>query len=195
MDLRAQEVLDFWFGAPGSPEHGQTRDLWFTKRDDADALIRTRFGALIDAALRGDLDAWARVDEDPPRGALALIVLLDQFTRNAFRDTARAFAGDAQALVVATALVDGGQDRQLTLLERQFVYLPFEHAESLPLQQRAVALFTQLAADGLASPLEWAIKHRDVIARFGRFPHRNVQLGRPSTPAEEVFLSQPGSRF
>lgn len=195
MDLRAQEVLDFWFGAPGSPEHGQTRDLWFTKRDDTDALIRTRFGALIDAALRGELDAWARVDEDPPRGALALIVLLDQFTRNAFRDTARAFAGDAQALVVATALVDGGQDRQLTLLERQFVYLPFEHAESLPLQQRAVALFTQLAADGLASPLEWAIKHRDVIARFGRFPHRNVQLGRPSTPAEEAFLSQPGSRF
>lgn len=195
MDARAQEVLDFWFGAPGSPEHGQTRDLWFTKRDDTDALIRTRFGALIEAALRGELDVWARVDEDPPRGALALIVLLDQFTRNAFRDTARAFAGDARALAVATALVDAGRDRQLTLLERQFVYLPFEHAESLPLQERAVTLFKQLAADGLASPLDWAIKHRDVIARFGRFPHRNAQLGRESTAEETAFLAQPGSRF
>ena len=195
MDARAQQVLDFWFGAPGSAERGQTRALWFTKRDDTDALIRTRFGALIDAALRGELDAWARVDEDPPHGALALIVLLDQFTRNAFRDTARAFAGDAQALAVATALVEAGLDRSLTLLERQFVYLPFEHAESLPLQQHAVTLFTQLAADGLAEPLDWAIKHRDVIARFGRFPHRNQQLGRASTPAEVSFLTQPGARF
>ena len=191
MDARAQDVLDFWFGAPGSPEYGQTRALWFTKRDDTDQAIRTRFGPWIDLALSGQLDGWA----DSPRGALALIVLLDQFTRNAFRDTARAFAGDAQALAVATALVEAGQDLSLTLLERQFAYLPFEHAESLPLQERAVTLFTQLAADGLGGPLDWAIKHRDVIARFGRFPHRNQQLGRASTPAEVAFLAQPGSRF
>jgi uncharacterized protein (DUF924 family) len=195
MDPRAQEVLDFWFGAPGSPEHGQTRALWFTKRDDTDGLIRARFGALIEAALTGELDDWARTGASAARGALALIVLLDQFTRNAFRDTARAFVGDTRALAVATALVDTGQDRTLALLERQFVYLPFEHAESLPLQERAVALFTQLATDGLAEPLDWAIKHRDVIARFGRFPHRNQQLGRASTPAEVTFLAQPGSRF
>lgn len=191
MDARAQDVLDFWFGAPGSPEQGQTRALWFTKRDDTDQLIRTRFGPWIDLGLSGQLDAWA----DSPRGALALIVLLDQFTRNAFRETARAFAGDAQALAVAAALVEAGQDRSLSLLERQFVYLPFEHAESLPLQQRSVILFTQLAADGLIAPLDWAIKHRDVIARFGRFPHRNQPLDRVSTVDELAFLAQPGSRF
>jgi uncharacterized protein (DUF924 family) len=195
MDARAQEVLDFWFGAPGSPEHGQTRALWFTKRDDTDAQIRTRFGALIEEALSGALDDWTHSGPSAPRGALALIVLLDQFTRNAYRDTAHAFAGDGRALAVATLLVDTGQDRSLALLERQFVYLPFEHAESLPLQERAVILFTQLAADGLAEPLDWAIRHRDVIARFGRFPHRNQQLGRASTPAEVAFLVQPGSRF
>ncbi len=191
MDARAQAVLHFWFGAPGSPEQGQSRALWFSKSHDTDALIRARFGALIDAGLNRELDDWAQSS----RGALALIVLLDQFTRNVFRDTARAFAGDPQALAVATTLVEAGQDRSLVLLERQFVYLPFEHAESLPLQERAVTLFTQLAADGLGGPLDWAIKHRDVIARFGRFPHRNQQLGRASTPAEVAFLAQPGSRF
>jgi uncharacterized protein (DUF924 family) len=191
LDPREADVLDFWFGAPGSAEHGQARDLWFTKQDATDALIRARFGALIESALRGELDAWSGT----PRGALALIVLLDQFTRNAFRDTPRAFAGDARALSVAQAQVDAGHDLALSLNERWFVYLPFEHAESLPLQERAVALFTQLAADGLTAPLEWAIKHRDVVARFGRFPHRNAILGRASSPEEAAFLQQPGSRF
>ncbi|MDZ7652411.1 MAG: DUF924 family protein [Burkholderiaceae bacterium] len=191
IDPRAADVLDFWFGAPGTGEHGCTRDLWFTKQPATDALIAVRFGALIESALRGELDAWS----DTPRGALAQIVLLDQFTRNAFRDTPRAFAGDAQALSIAQALVDPGHDRALGLHERWFVYLPFEHAESLPLQDRAVALFTQLAADGLDAPLAWAIKHRDVVARFGRFPHRNAILGRASSPEEAAFLTQPGSRF
>lgn len=191
MDPRAQQVLDFWFGAPGSPEHGSARDLWFSKRDTTDALIRERFGTLIDAALRGECDAWI----DTPRGALALIVLLDQFTRNAFRDTPRAFAGDDRALAIAAALVDRGDDRQLAPVERWFAYLPFEHAESLAMQDRSVALFTALSADGLREPLDWAIKHRDVIARFGRFPHRNVILGRVSTAEEAAFLQQPGSRF
>lgn len=195
LDPRAVEVLDFWFGAPGAPEHGHTRALWFTKHAETDALIRARFGALIEAALRGELDGWAVVDADPPRSALALIVLLDQFTRNAFRDTARTFDGDGKALALAQALVDRGSDRALTLHERWFAYLPFEHAESLALQDRSVALFTALANDGLSEPLAWAIKHRDVVARFGRFPHRNAILGRASTPEETAFLEQPGSRF
>jgi uncharacterized protein (DUF924 family) len=191
LDPRARDVLDYWFGAPGSPEHGHERELWFTKRAATDDEIRGRFGALIEAALHGDLETWRAT----PRGTLALIVLLDQFTRNVFRDTPRAFAGDAQALAMASALVERGDDRQLSLHERAFAYLPFEHAESMPLQDQAVALFTRLADDGYPGPLPWAIRHREVIERFGRFPHRNEILGRASTPEEAAFLQQPGSRF
>lgn len=191
MHASPREVLDFWFGAPGSAERGNTRALWFTKSDATDTLIRTRFGNAVDAALRGELDHWSQ----DLQGALALIVLLDQFTRNIHRDTPRAFAGDAAALALAQRLTDTGLDRQLSLRERWFVYMPFEHAEDLPMQERSVALFRQLADEGLAEPLDWAIKHRDVVARFGRFPHRNAVLGRPTTPEEEGFLRQPGSRF
>jgi uncharacterized protein (DUF924 family) len=191
MHASPQEVLDFWFAAPGSAEHGTARRLWFTKSADTDALIRARFGATVDAALQAKLDHW----REELRSTLALIVLLDQFTRNIFRDTARAFAGDAAAIALAERVVDAGLDRQLSLNERWFVYLPFEHAESLSLQERAVQLFKQLAADGLTEPLAWAIKHRDVVARFGRFPHRNALLGRVSSPEEEAFLREPGSRF
>jgi uncharacterized protein (DUF924 family) len=191
MHASPQEVLDFWFAAPGSAEHGTARRLWFTKSDDTDALIRARFGATVDAALQAKLDHW----REELRSMLALIVLLDQFTRNIFRDTARAFAGDAAAIALAERVVDAGLDRQFSLNERWFVYLPFEHAESLSLQERAVQLFKQLAADGLTEPLAWAIKHRDVVARFGRFPHRNALLGRVSSPEEEAFLREPGSRF
>jgi uncharacterized protein (DUF924 family) len=145
----------------------------------------------VDAALQAKLDHW----REELRSTLALIVLLDQFTRNIFRDTARAFAGDAAAIALAERVVDAGLDRQFSLNERWFVYLPFEHAESLSLQERAVQLFKQLAADGLTEPLAWAIKHRDVVARFGRFPHRNALLGRVSSPEEEAFLREPGSRF
>lgn len=203
VDPRAAEVLDFWFGAPGSAEHGRTRALWFGKSDALDAEIRSRFGAAIEDALGGALDSW--VDDTPasvtpapadrPRATLALILLLDQFTRNAFRDTPRAFAGDARALSLAQRLVERGDDRRLSLHERWFAYLPFEHAESLPMQDRSVALFTQLAHEGLHEPLDWAIKHRDVIVRFGRYPHRNAILGRASTAEEQAFLAQPGSRF
>lgn len=191
MHSSPQEVLDFWFGAPASAERGSTRALWFTKSDATDTLIRTRFGNTVDGALRGELDHWSQ----DLQGALALIVLLDQFTRNIHRDTPRAFAGDAAALALARRLVDAGLDRQLSLHERWFAYMPFEHAEDLPMQERSVALFRQLADEGLAEPLDWAIKHRDVVARFGRFPHRNAVLGRPTTPEEETFLRQPGSRF
>ncbi len=186
-----QDVLDFWFGAPGSSEHGTAREFWFRKSDATDATIRTRFGGDVEAALAGDRAAWA----SRPRSALALVLLLDQFTRNIFRDTPRAFAGDAQALALARALVSAGHDKAMATYERWFVYLPFEHAESLAEQEEALRLFGELAQNGAPDGLLWARKHRDVIARFGRFPHRNAILGRVSTPEEEAFLQQPGSRF
>lgn len=187
-------VLDFWFGAPGSAEHGRTRELWFRKSEATDRAIAARFGDEVEAALRGERYVWTE-DGTDARGTLALILVLDQFTRNIFRDMPRAFVGDGTALSLAQHLVDTGLHRRLSLLERWFAYMPFEHAESRSAQDRAVALFTQLAADGLPEPLDWAIKHRDVIARFERFPHRNELFGRASTAEEEAFLRLPGSRF
>lgn len=186
------EILDFWFGAPGSPEHGQTRKLWFTKSAATDEEIRRRFGPSVDAALRGDLDRWAERDA---RDALALILLLDQFTRNVYRDSARSFGGDAAALAIARRLVADGRDLHLTPLERWFAYLPFEHSEQMADQHESLRLFGELAAEGLAEPLVWAQKHFDVVSRFGRYPHRNDLLGRESTAEEIEFLREPGSRF
>lgn len=191
MPAAPQDVLDFWFGAPGSAEHDTSRPLWFKRSAATDAQIRERFGATVETALAGGLDAWAQ----EPRSTLALIILLDQFTRNIYRDSPRAFAGDERAQRLALVLVDSGADRQLSRHERWFAYMPLLHAEALPLQERAVELFRALAADGLADPLDWAIRHCEVVRRFGRFPHRNETLGRVSTPEEESFLRQPGSRF
>jgi uncharacterized protein (DUF924 family) len=186
-------VLEFWFGAPGSAGHGQARAEWFRKDAAFDTHIAGRFGALIDAALAGRCDGW-RVT---PPGALALIIVLDQFTRNVLRDTPRAFAGDAAAQALTRHLLDCGGDALLLPVQRAFVYLPFEHAEDLALQDEAVQRFDALAAvapelDGMR---DYAHRHRAVIARFGRFPHRNAILGRPSTPQELEFLREPGSRF
>jgi uncharacterized protein (DUF924 family) len=189
----AEDVLDFWFGAPGSPEHGQWREAWFRKDPAFDAQIAQRFGPAIEAALGGGLRDWAA----SPTGALARILLLDQFTRNVFRDTARAFAGDGLALETARALVSGHHDLSLAPLRRAFVYLPFEHAEDMAMQDESVRLFTALVATTSDSHglLDYARRHRDVIARFGRFPHRNVALRRASTADEQAFLALPGSRF
>jgi uncharacterized protein (DUF924 family) len=176
-------VLDFWFG----PEDAE-RAEWFRADPAFDRLVAERFGPAVEAALAGELDAWAGT----PHGALARIVLLDQFTRNAFRGTPRAFAGDALALAAARRMVREGQDDALTPMQRQFAYMPFEHAEDLEAQREGVKL---IGAKAPASQLEWAVKHHDVIARFGRFPHRNEILGRESTPEEVAFLKQPGSRF
>jgi uncharacterized protein (DUF924 family) len=194
LQVGAQELLDFWFGAPGSEGYGQPRRAWFVKKPEFDAGIRERFGALVDAAVQGGLREW---DDAGPQGVLARILLLDQFTRNAYRDTPGAFAGDALALAAAQGLVDAGADRALLPVQRTFVYLPFEHAEDAFLQERAVELFARLAAEypGFESNLDYAHRHRGVIARFGRFPHRNAILGRASTPEEIEFLQQPGSRF
>ena len=182
-------VLEFWF-----PPAGGYRPEWFRKDEAFDAAIRQRFGGDIDAALVGHGPAEA-TDID----LLARIVVLDQFTRNIFRGTPRAFAGDAQALAIATALVGAGRDKNLTPWQRWFAYLPFEHSESLIEQERSVALFAALAreqhSDAFENALDYAKRHRDVIARFGRFPHRNAILGRVSTTEEVDFLKQPGSSF
>ena len=186
-----QQVLDFWFGAPPAE---QPRREWFAKDCGFDAEVRRRFDATIDAALQG---RWPD-DDDGTAAQLAKIVVLDQFTRNAHRDTPRAFAGDAAALAAARRLVASGADRALPPLQRWFAYLPYEHAEDLATQDEAVALFESLAAEHpvqASEALDWAVKHRDVVARFGRFPHRNLVLGRVSTDAESDFLAQPGSSF
>ena len=190
MAMDAGAVLGFWFGDPPATE---PRAEWFRKDAAFDAQIRERFGATLDAALQGGLRDW----DSTPQGALARIVVLDQFTRNAFRDTPGAFAGDALALAAAQALVASGADRALGAWQRQFVYLPFEHAEDLAMQDESVRLFTRLHAEtqGFAGSLDYAQRHRAIIERFGRFPHRNAILDRPSTAEERAFLQQPGSSF
>ncbi len=178
------DVLDFWFGGP--------QERWFTQSDATDEAIRTSFGGTIEAALRGEFKEWTAT----PRGALALIIVLDQFTRNIFRDTPAMFAGDARARELARALVASGDDQELAPGERWFVYMPFEHSESMADQHESMRLFSALADQtGLTEPVQWARKHFDVIARFGRYPHRNALLGRESTTEEMEFLAQPGSRF
>ncbi len=192
-DARATEVLDFWFGAPDASGKLATREAWFRKDAAFDASIRERFGTRIDAALRGELAVWAK----EPMSALALVLLLDQFTRNTRRDSAGMFAGDALALGITRDIVAAGWDRSMAGVQRQFVYLPFEHSESLADQHESLRLFAQLGQHHpeLAGLLEWARKHHDIVARFGRFPHRNAALGRASTAEEAEFLKQPGSGF
>jgi uncharacterized protein (DUF924 family) len=189
----AQAVLDFWFGAPGSALRGTQRPEWWRKDPAFDTEIRTCFGALVERALRGELEDWAATAE----GALAQVLLLDQLTRNAFRGTPRAFAGDARALAAAQAMVGRRQDEALPPEQRAFVYMPFEHAEGLAMQEEAIRLFTRLAAiaPDQEDQLDYARRHHAVIRRFGRFPHRNPILGRRSTAEEAAFLEQPGSGF
>jgi len=181
-------ILDFWFGPP---PHA-ARDAWFRKDPAFDATIRDRYGAAIDKALAGAYGDWCV----SAQGALARVLLLDQFTRNVHRDTAKAFAGDARALATAQDAIARGFDVALSAHERRFLYMPFEHGESLADQERSVALFEALAREtGLDDPVDWAVRHADVIRRFGRFPHRNAILGRPSTDEELAYLAQPGSGF
>lgn len=192
--MTAQDVLDFWFLPPGSEAYGQQRAEWFRKDDAFDAAIAERFGTLIEQAVAGGLREW---DEQGAHGILARILVLDQFTRNAWRGTAASFAGDSLALAAAERLVSSGGDLTLLPVQRWFAYMPFEHAEDARMQERSVDLFTALAQQhpGYDGVLDYAHRHRGVIARFGRFPHRNAILGRASTPDETAYLSQPGSGF
>lgn len=199
-DPRIEDVLAFWFGAaandPDAIEAESKR--WFARDADFDAAIRERFAPLREDAVSGRLDAWL----DTPRGRLALILLVDQFSRNLFRGDARAFEHDPLARRWSLDGIRTGDDRALRAIERVFFYLPLEHSESLADQQRAVDLFTNLRdevpaalQDTFAGFLDYAQRHHDVIARFGRFPHRNGVLARDFTPEEAAYLAQPGSGF
>jgi uncharacterized protein (DUF924 family) len=181
-------VLAFWFGeAPG-----KSRAEWFRKDPAFDAQIRARFGELHARAVRRELEAWRGSRES----MLALVVVLDQFSRNLHRDDARAFAQDAHACECAHEALARGDDQLSLPVQRQFLYLPLEHSEDMADQDRCVELMRSLDAfpetQGLVT---WAERHRDVVRRFGRFPHRNAALGRATTAAEAEFLKQPGSGF
>ena len=195
-----EAVLDCWFGAPGPATEvvARQRPLWFAKSAANDQIVTTRFAETLVAAGQGDLDNWAA----SPRGRLALIVVLDQFPHHVHRGHGQSFAYDARSLALALNMIEHGEDARVTPIERVFVYLPLEHAESIEMQDRSVALYEKLVNEAAADErqlfegfLDYARKHRDVVARFGRFPHRNELLGRPSTPEEIEFLKQPGSRF
>jgi uncharacterized protein (DUF924 family) len=179
----AADVLRFWFGE--GAERGKAHKRWFEKNSTFDAEIRARFLPLYES-LAGNDDWLSRPDD-----CLARIVVLDQFPRNMFRGTPRAFAADPAALAAAKHAVAKGYDREFLTVEKQFVYLPFEHSESLADQERACELMRPLGDD----LYDWAVRHQRIIERFGRFPHRNEILGRKSTPEEIEFLKQPGSGF
>lgn len=195
------EILDYWFGKSDSDpqvfvEKGK---LWFGKDEQVDREIENRFGSLIEIVAERGLLAGEQSEE---KRYLASILVVDQFTRNVFRNDPRAFASDPVALKLAFDALDAGHDRRLRPIERVFLYLPLEHSEDLSLQNRSVALFEALLADlpeewkpAFSGTLDYAIRHQQIIARFGRFPHRNRILGRESTPEEIEFLKQPNSSF
>jgi uncharacterized protein (DUF924 family) len=175
----AEQVLAFWFSH---------RDDWWNKSPGFDAEVRDRFQALHAAMLRGEHDAW----RDEARSALAYVIVLDQLSRNMFRDQARMYVGDTPALDAARTAIERSFDAGLDKDEKAFLYMPFMHSEALADQERAVELF---AAVGNEYNSRYAVQHRDIVARFGRFPHRNALLGRASTEEETEFLKQPGSSF
>ncbi|MQX35287.1 DUF924 family protein [Roseospira navarrensis] len=185
---QARALLDFWFGEPGSDEHGTFRDIWFQKSDAFDAEVRARFERLSEEAASGALDDWAAT----PHGALALILLLDQAPRNVHRGTPAAFATDSRALDVAKQALRDGHDAALSPVERLFLYMPFQHSEDLVEQERSLALYDRLGIEGAQKS---AHRHHEIVARFGRFPHRNAVLGRESSQEEIAFLKEPNSSF
>jgi uncharacterized protein (DUF924 family) len=184
--MTPHEILDFWFEGDASV----SRNKWFGKTPEFDANCADFTTAIRDARA-GNFDHWAAT----PNGALALIALLDQLSRNVFRGSAEAFAADPHAREIARTAIAAGYDTAMTPCERMFLYLPFEHAETLEDQDLSVRLF-ETPGDALGSEsIEYAHRHRDVIRRFGRFPHRNAALGRINTPEEAAWLAQPGAGF
>jgi uncharacterized protein (DUF924 family) len=192
LPARARALLDFWFGPPEDPQRLHHRQIWFRGTPEFDAAVRANFAADHDAAAAGGLADW----EAEPLSALALVMLLDQVPRNIFRSTPRAFASDALALAATTRAMERGFDRQVPPAWRVFFYLPFEHSEALADQQRGLDLLLALPpvpgrpGDGRMTRL-----HLEIIERFGRFPHRNAILGRPSTAEEVAFLVECEHRF
>ncbi len=188
--LQARDILDFWFGHPDEPSYGKPQAFWFNKTPDFDQAVRSKFLKEYQKAADGYLDDWI----DLPNNCLALILLLDQFPRNMFRDTPEAFATDWEALSAAQQAIARGYDLAFLPVQRWFIYLPFEHSENLEHQHQSVKLFQQISHDPeSANAIEYAFRHMEIIKRFGRFPHRNIILGRTSTPEEKDFLLQPGS--
>ncbi|MFY7961561.1 MAG: DUF924 family protein [Elsteraceae bacterium] len=187
-----QTVLDFWFGAPGSAEHMRPREVWFKSTPRFDYETREALQPLQSAAASGGLNWWT----EEPDGALALVILLDQVPRNIYRGTAEAYASDPLARAAAVTAYGKGFDRNQPPVRRWFLYMPFMHSEALGDQQRSVSLFEQLRDDLDSRPsIIAAHRHHDVIARFGRFPHRNAILGRESTAEELAFLKENGPGF
>ncbi len=186
------EILDFWFGREGEERYGEFRESWFQKDEEFDGEIRDRFLEDYERAARGEYDGW----REEPESCLALVILLDQFPRNLFRNDPRTHATDNKALETSKSSIKQGIDRELQAFQRMFLYMPFMHSEDLEDQSRSVELFQNLAAEENSPDVtEFAEGHRDIVERFGRFPHRNEVLGRRSTPEEVKFLEQPGSSF
>ena len=179
--VEAQAVLDFWFVESG-PEN------WFEKNDDFDVEIRERFGSVYRRAYDGELGDWI----ETPQGCLALMIVLDQFPRNMFRDDPRAFGTDAHARILLQYALEKEFDAALDARQRQFLYMPLQHSEDWRDQEMSIKLYAALGNDGV---LKFAQDHKDIIDRFGRFPHRNAVLGRGSTAEETEFLMQPESAF
>ena len=179
--IPSETILQFWFTELTAKQH-------FAKDAALDEAIRTRFGPTLEAAARCELFAWRAT----PQGRLAEILVLDQFSRNVYRDTPRAFAQDALALALAQELVASGQDRSLPIEQRKFAYMPYMHSESLAIHAQAALLFSQ---PGLESNLDFELRHQAIITRLGRYPHRNAILGRTSSAEELAFLAEPGSAF
>lgn len=188
---RITRILDFWFAA-GTPEFDRPRDAWWTRDDAFDAELCRRFGADHERAARGALAAWLAT----PDGALALVLLLDQLSRNLYRGSPGAFATDPLARDVADEAIRRGHDKVLPTIRRQFLYVPFMHSEDCADQARCVRLFATLAdLPSYDDSLRSARRHEEIIRRFGRFPHRNAVLGRATSPEEATFLQEPDSSF
>lgn len=183
-----ERLFAYWFGADPTAVEPEAREVWFKTDPAFDAGIAEEFANDAELALAGDYDALT----DSARGCLALVLMLDQFPRNLHRGTARAFAGDARARSVARHALEKGYDRQLPPAARMFLYLPFEHSEDIADQNLSVELFEPLGNERWN---DYAVRHRDIVQRFGRFPHRNAALGRESTPEEIAFLEEPNSSF
>jgi uncharacterized protein (DUF924 family) len=189
---RARTLIDRWFGPPDDPGREAAREIWFKSTPEFDAALRAEFFADHEAAVAGGFAAW----EGSAESALALVILLDQIPRNIFRGDPRAYANDALARGAADRALARQFDRALPRAWRGFFYLPFEHSEDLADQERALALFGALPpTPEHPDPLRHARRHHEIIARFGRFPHRNAILGRASTPEELAFLAEPDSSF
>ncbi len=189
---RIRAILDFWFLPENAPDHAAYRREWFEADAAFDEQIRRQFLADVDTAAAGGAAGWL----SEARSALALALLFDQFPRSLYRGTPRAFATDGKARDVASEAIRCGFDHALLPVQRMFFYLPLEHSEDAADQEQSLALFLALPeAPWRAEVIEYARRHRDVVARFGRFPHRNIVLGRPSTLEELAFLEQPGSSF